>query len=144
MWSAHSCTHIMCGCVCTYIKMWNNAEEEIFYIHSCRKKVGRQRKRVGHNIWHSFHIQFLLSLSLFERRTTHLHTHVDAHLWAAAASRPHFPVDVLFQLKLWLIGFLHGPVLQFPDRDRKDTYHIQPIAGAIATMILIGLSNSTC
>lgn len=38
-------------------------------------------------------------------------------LRAAAADGPHFLVDVLLQLKLWLIGLLHGPVLQFSERD---------------------------
>lgn len=71
-------------------------------------------------------------------------TPTDAHLGVATASRPHFPVYVLFQLKLWLVGFLHGPVLQFPDRDKKNCDHIGPTGGAITTMILIGWSNGTC
>lgn len=77
------------------------------------------------------------SFSLSERRTTHPHTHGNAHLRAAAAGCPHFSVDVLFQLKLWLIGFLHGPVLQFSDGNRKECDHSQPKGGAITAMILI-------
>lgn len=66
-----------------------------------------------------------LSLSLAQIHTR-THTQVGCGLWAAAASGPHFFVDVLLQLKLWLIGFLHGPVLQFPDTERhKDSYRIK-------------------
>lgn len=47
------------------------------------------------------------------------HAQIGWGLRAAAASSPHFFVDVLLQLKLWLVGLLHGPVLQFSETEAE-------------------------
>lgn len=75
--------------------MWT--QQELFYIHSCRGEGGLAER-----------IPFGLS-----------DTHARTGLRTAAADCPHFFVDVLLQLKLWLVGLLHGPVLQFSGRDKQ-------------------------
>lgn len=76
--------------------MW--IRQELFYIHSCRGEGGLAER---------------ISLQL---------SHTHAGLRAAAADCPHLFVDVLLELKLWLVRLLHGPVLQFPGGDTQQTH----------------------
>lgn len=50
-----------------------------------------------------------------ERGKTHKQTDRQS-LGATAADSLHLLVNILLQLKLWLVRLLHLPVLQFPER----------------------------
>lgn len=98
----------LCPSVSVHTFAFTWIQQELFYIHSCRSEGGLAER-----------ISFPLS-------DTHTRTHARAHthtgLRAAAADRPHFFVDVLLELKLGLVGLLHGPVLQFSGGDTQQTH----------------------
>lgn len=109
--SGYSCTHTMCGCVCTCEMM---SKKGYFTFTVAEKRwVGRESQTL-------FLGQLQFSLSFWDTQHTYAHTHTRMPiLRATTAGHPHFPVNVLFQLKLWHVGFLHGPVLQLSDRGKK-------------------------
>ena len=115
----------VCVCVCVNMHVHSILHSQL------QRKVGWEREHNGH-ITNNRHITDAENLMIILRHTNSdiiqnvpvlslslslslSHTHSECGLRAAAASSPHFFVDVLLQLKLWLVGLLHGPVLQLSE-----------------------------
>lgn len=118
-------TH-QCGCVYTDTHNVHALQCEIMltrryftFTIAGKRWAGRERERGSDNIFGTAFTHNSFSFSLLERCSTHPRMRANAHLRATAAGRLHFSVNVLFQLKLWLVGFLHGPVLKFSDKRQK-------------------------
>lgn len=132
------CTHITCGYVYTCIKMWNNAEEEIFYIHSCREKVSWQREgRTQYLAQVSIQFPLSFSLSLYFALKTH-NPPAQAHRrsstsdssWPSSFPCRHTPSaqTLAHRVRSWSCASV-------PLKTEPPPHHFKPLGNAMSTMI---------
>ena len=160
-WSVCVCVCVcvcacVCGCVCVYMHVYVRAcRQELYYIHSCRGKVGWERESINGNIdtlntknrWEFWeilrHTDFRCITILLEVLSPSLrHTHLHTHTWDVVYERQQ--PTVLISLSTYSFSWNFGSSGSFMVLCFSSLRHRQAETWYMSNTVTSGWRKSTC